>query len=276
MANDFHTVTDRRLGDTDFAPDSERDPAFSHGYDILLAAPDSLGRRWAKMVQIRMYDAGDTLMDCHDDAVAVALEYLNREAAWGSVWAYSSYRTAREEVAALIAAEADTATPARHAELIRAQSDPRGWAERQRPGRGMAFPTRARGLRVAQLFHLEHTGDPDAPGLHTHLLIAPEVVAATTDRHPRAQAGEFYELDLVTLSSILPAVFVAYLGALDDLTEERLGLRLKPDPDPRWRPTTADEFRSVARGKVDCRPRASMYQLDEVTAATWQVPRYTH
>ena len=51
LNSEFRTVTDPSLGDPDFTPDGVADPAFSNGYDILLAAPDSLATFWASCVE---------------------------------------------------------------------------------------------------------------------------------------------------------------------------------------------------------------------------------
>jgi hypothetical protein len=76
------------------------------------------------------------------------------------------------------------------------------------------------------------------------------------------------------MSSVLPAVFGVYLGALDDYTDERLSLRLPPDPRPS--PTMNDERLGITHGKVNCHPLIGERQLDDVSGARWQVPLYPH
>jgi hypothetical protein len=266
-SSEFRPTTDALLGDPDFQPTDPRDEAFRGGYDLLLAAPDSLTRRWAKYVDRRRIEESDVLIDCHEDSVDIALASLNQKAAWGSVYPGSTYRTAREQLAASIKHEYATATPELRAELDRAQHNPRRWADSRLRGRGRAIPTPARGLRCAQLQHLTHRDQSPVPGLHTHVLVAPEVVAADADHYVTAQPGQLYELELVTFSHVALSFFSIYTDVVEALTEERLGVRLEPDEplppadpyDPRGRP----------RSKVDCPPYLGMRQLDRESADRW-------
>jgi hypothetical protein len=270
MTNEFRVITDARLGDTDFTPTGVGDPAFANGYDILLAAPDSLGQQWDSYVEQARYDDSDTLLDCHDDAVVIALAYFNTKAAWGNAAAISE-ATARRRLAQAIAEEYDTATPERRAELERAERNPRSWAQARSEGRAGVISVAARGLRCAQLFHMTPAEDGGGHDVHTHLLIAPEIVASAEREQlvGRVRPGELYEIDTVTLASVLPAIFTAYDDAVETLVAEQLGVHLELDGPPRL----LDPYdpRGERRGKVDCRPSFRMRQFDQVSGATWRL-----
>jgi hypothetical protein len=85
-----------------------------------------------------------------------------------------------------------------------------------------------------------------------------------------ARAGKLYEIDTVTMSSILPTIFVAYDDTVLELVRERLGRTLALD-DPSHL-VGDDEPGGPRRGKVECTPNFRMRQFDQVNGATRRAP----
>ena len=192
--------------------------------DLALAAPKSVSVYYASLLLTRDAEAAEQVLAAHRAGVDRAVDYLDREAAWGLADGVSP-------VGARLAEALDaerSAGPERRAELT--------WQARlaDRPRHDTRPRQKAERLDLVVLEHLDARDMPNRPPhIHTHLLVRPFVVLVGSRRRcPLDQKSLIAELaaaaalyDLAAEESLMAARPVRMEYSTDTCRREVVGIK---------------------------------------------------